>query len=280
MANSKRVKKGSPPPIYKYMANYSKRPGAHRGRSLSAESAEVTNPRRSLKESGELTGGKNDRKMKIETHPYDDYLNSAEWHEIRNRILLRDGYRCKMCGTGMNLRVHHIRYPVTIGVENDDDLVTLCDMCHASVHAGDIKAKEERREEQQRRQDTLSKWANQAKYQDFLYGGNKNMCNLVMLRKSIEDFRKQTGCTEYISLMNLQMPLGFAHHLLVAELYHLGLMFNEISEATGLPKQTIVRYINKINEVYDHSPGDTIPIEELERMVDHFVLKVKKERGI
>jgi len=54
-------------------------------------------------------------------------------------ILERDGYRCRVCGSpsgaGRTLQVHH-RMPVHRGGTNDDEnLQTLCQVCHAGTHA-------------------------------------------------------------------------------------------------------------------------------------------------
>jgi hypothetical protein len=57
----------------------------------------------------------------------------------RYAILERDGYRCTICGSppgpGRVLQVHH-RLPVHLGGANgDDNLITLCQVCHAGTHA-------------------------------------------------------------------------------------------------------------------------------------------------
>ena len=48
----------------------------------------------------------------------------------RAAILARDGHRCRTCGGGQTLHVHH-RRP---GVQEPEWLVTLCAGCHARVH--------------------------------------------------------------------------------------------------------------------------------------------------
>jgi hypothetical protein len=56
------------------------------------------------------------------------------WKKTRRRVLERDRERCAICGTGQDLHIHHIdRDP-----SNDDlaNLMTLCEICHARVHAG------------------------------------------------------------------------------------------------------------------------------------------------
>lgn len=58
----------------------------------------------------------------------------------RHAILERDGKRCKDCGNGPDsngivLQVHHI-LPVHLGGQNNDDnLITLCQNCHAGRHS-------------------------------------------------------------------------------------------------------------------------------------------------
>ena len=60
----------------------------------------------------------------------------------RHEILERAKWRCQKCGADpkvdpVRLQVHHIR-PVHRGGQNDDDnLVVLCDACHAGEHATD-----------------------------------------------------------------------------------------------------------------------------------------------
>jgi hypothetical protein len=55
-----------------------------------------------------------------------------EWKSARNAIVERDGCRCIICDREDGLHVHHIDSDKT----NDDDsnLVTLCNFCHARAH--------------------------------------------------------------------------------------------------------------------------------------------------
>ena len=73
---------------------------------------------------------------------YYEYMHSEEWRKKRLKVLKRDGFRCQMCGTAKNLRVHHINYE-HLGTDAElDDLITLCDTCHTQIHAQDIKKKQ------------------------------------------------------------------------------------------------------------------------------------------
>lgn len=57
----------------------------------------------------------------------------AEWAELRLALLARDDYRCTQCGSTDSLHVHHIRARRQNGVNQMDNLRTLCDRCHAQT---------------------------------------------------------------------------------------------------------------------------------------------------
>ena len=70
-----------------------------------------------------------------EERDYDNYLRSEKWKNIRNQVLERDKYKCKICGTTEKLRVHHKNYENIYQEENAlCDLVTLCENCHKELH--------------------------------------------------------------------------------------------------------------------------------------------------
>lgn len=53
----------------------------------------------------------------------------------RRRIRKRDRDRCRRCGTGFDLHVHHIIYRSQGGPDEDSNLITLCQSCHDKVHS-------------------------------------------------------------------------------------------------------------------------------------------------
>ena len=61
------------------------------------------------------------------------YLNSIEWKQRRHSVLVRDQYTCQICNSTSNLQVHHMSYK-NLFHEPLDDLITLCDTCHANIH--------------------------------------------------------------------------------------------------------------------------------------------------
>jgi 5-methylcytosine-specific restriction endonuclease McrA len=82
---------------------------------------------------------------KTESKPLTEYgklLQSPQWSKIRTRIIRRDGYKCRNCGSGFNLEVHHRQYHILYKIgafrkpwEYDErNLVTLCTACHHTGH--------------------------------------------------------------------------------------------------------------------------------------------------
>lgn len=66
--------------------------------------------------------------------------DSGEWDLVKNRVLQRDGYRCRdpECRIFVgktNLRaVHHILELSAGGRTTEHNLITLCDKCHSKRH--------------------------------------------------------------------------------------------------------------------------------------------------
>jgi 5-methylcytosine-specific restriction endonuclease McrA len=72
------------------------------------------------------------KKLPVKTS-YIEYLESANWKKLREKVLERDGHRCAKCGKPDRLQAHHRTYD-RVREENLDDLITLCRTCHAAVH--------------------------------------------------------------------------------------------------------------------------------------------------
>jgi 5-methylcytosine-specific restriction endonuclease McrA len=49
-------------------------------------------------------------------------------------VLRRDGWRCQSCGTMSNLEVHHKQFRSQSGEDSELNLITLCAVCHETVH--------------------------------------------------------------------------------------------------------------------------------------------------
>lgn len=71
---------------------------------------------------------------------YAKYIQSDEWKEKREERLFLDGYKCRFCGSAINLTVHHVTYK---NIPNEDmtDLVSLCRTCHNKLHEIDNQRK-------------------------------------------------------------------------------------------------------------------------------------------
>jgi len=66
---------------------------------------------------------------------YSTYLGTDTWALIRKMVYERDNYQCRLCGSGKNLRVHHIHYLDDYGKERLANLSTFCANCHTMGHS-------------------------------------------------------------------------------------------------------------------------------------------------
>jgi 5-methylcytosine-specific restriction endonuclease McrA len=64
---------------------------------------------------------------------YDEYLQSPEWQERRQRKLRKAGFKCQLCSGKGALDIHHNTYE-RLGVERETDLIVLCRECHQWHH--------------------------------------------------------------------------------------------------------------------------------------------------
>lgn len=63
---------------------------------------------------------------------YDKCLRSQYWDSIRLLVFERDGHKCVLCNSSINLESHHRTYD-RLGHELPEDLTTLCHDCHGEV---------------------------------------------------------------------------------------------------------------------------------------------------
>ena len=61
-------------------------------------------------------------------------LEEESYRELRKQILRRDGWRCQLCGSMTNLEVHHQQFRSHSGPDQEENLITLCFICHFSTH--------------------------------------------------------------------------------------------------------------------------------------------------
>ncbi len=61
-------------------------------------------------------------------------LDPLSYESLRQQVLGRDGWRCQWCGAMSNLEVHHMEFRSHSGEDSEENLITLCTACHASVH--------------------------------------------------------------------------------------------------------------------------------------------------
>lgn len=71
------------------------------------------------------------------TSGYVEKCKDSRWQQKRLKILERDRWKCSECGRmNLELHVHHLSYTGYPWDTPDDELITLCAMCHGYVHMG------------------------------------------------------------------------------------------------------------------------------------------------
>jgi 5-methylcytosine-specific restriction endonuclease McrA len=61
-------------------------------------------------------------------------LDPDQYDSLREQVLHRDRWRCQSCGTMSNLEVHHKEFRSQSGDDSEQNLITLCAVCHGAVH--------------------------------------------------------------------------------------------------------------------------------------------------
>ncbi len=73
---------------------------------------------------------------------YSTYLKSSHWKETKDFLKNVDNKECYVCDIKNGLNVHHLSYK-TLGFEDGDEIIYLCDEHHTKLHfnGGDKKKK-------------------------------------------------------------------------------------------------------------------------------------------
>ena len=62
-------------------------------------------------------------------------LDPVSYEKLRLQVLRRDSWRCQYCGATSNLEVHHQQFRSHCGSDSEENLITLCSVCHAAIHS-------------------------------------------------------------------------------------------------------------------------------------------------
>jgi len=61
-------------------------------------------------------------------------LDLSSYESLRQQVLRRDGWKCQSCGSMSNLEIHHKQFRSHAGHDSEENLITLCTVCHADTH--------------------------------------------------------------------------------------------------------------------------------------------------
>ena len=76
----------------------------------------------------------------VKARPEEPHPDPRHWDAVRQKVLKRDGYKCRLCGDDDELHVHHLTYE-NWGNEKKKDLTTLCKEHHKLFHRQNKKLK-------------------------------------------------------------------------------------------------------------------------------------------
>lgn len=102
-------------------------------RSLHSSSVNCACKRASIQEAENRVKVAHERREELKTMPYQEYLQTPEWQETRKAMLRKAKYKCQLCYSNGTLHVHHKTYERR-GDEDYNDLIVLCENCHAKFH--------------------------------------------------------------------------------------------------------------------------------------------------
>jgi HNH endonuclease len=61
-------------------------------------------------------------------------LDHNPYRGLCKQVLQRDGWRCQRCGSSQDLQVHHRQPRSLLGGDVEENLITLCSVCHREIH--------------------------------------------------------------------------------------------------------------------------------------------------
>jgi DNA-binding transcriptional regulator YhcF (GntR family) len=66
---------------------------------------------------------------------YKNFLQTFYWQIIKEKLKHNAHFKCKLCGSGGRLHIHHNTYQHHgYEIDNFDDLIVLCNKCHSKFH--------------------------------------------------------------------------------------------------------------------------------------------------
>ena len=111
---------------YRYLGSSKRNKVCETAKSIGVTESEI----------GERWDAAMDGIAQVRKQQYHSYLQSPDWNIKRSTVLERDKYKCRICGFGDKLQVHHLTYD-RVYDESLYDLVTVCEDCHTLIHTLD-----------------------------------------------------------------------------------------------------------------------------------------------
>jgi hypothetical protein len=127
---------------------------------------------------------------------YKEQLLTKDWKYKRFKILKRDSFKCTVCGSKKELRVHHTYYYknfVSPWLYPDSCLLTVCEKCHLEFHMNcEVEVRDnpvKKKIIKVRRKNKKNKNHNNPKHLQVKFRYNKSVC-LAEIQANPNDFQK------------------------------------------------------------------------------------------
>lgn len=80
-------------------------------------------------------------------HLYKRWMKTDAWRKIAAEKKKRALYKCELCGSAINLCVHHTTYEnLCREFDHMEDLIVVCKSCHEALHEADMRQTNEVKE--------------------------------------------------------------------------------------------------------------------------------------
>lgn len=200
------------------------------------------------------------RKLNVQINKidYNKYLKTNYWKGIKDQVLERDGFKCRLCNSEKELHVHHRTYDY-LEDEKLEELITLCKRCHYITHRRNLhlsyKMYCENKEWEERRirkeKETIDIWNYISDNRDKFDELNDKLIKEKYIR--ITEFKKiikKLNVKKFDNILFINNCLKYINGITISTIH------SEAKEMFDLPKKSSDMILDK--NIYDKYPDGFI----------------------
>lgn len=84
------------------------------------------------------------KQYKTEIKALKNIIDDAKKHKTKAQIIIRDGNKCRLCGSSDYLEVHHMLPKSLGGRDDNNNRITVCASCHLFMHCNPALIKKQK----------------------------------------------------------------------------------------------------------------------------------------